>query len=162
TWAREARQYGFSQQRVPTGPAPDRDEAKETREVISTSLSAVTRRDAHFAERDLVRAVATEAQGRGLGYRQVMKAVGETLARSPEIVYLGTLQREARFTTRPELALENRLVALAQTAKGNNAHSVRERSVQRAIRDAEKHARKQTGRPLVFTAEQREALHRLT
>jgi conjugative relaxase-like TrwC/TraI family protein len=161
-WHEEAKSYGFTQESVRRDSMPVRDEAKQTREAVAIGLEEATRANSHFAERDLVKEVATEAQGRGLGYTQVMKAVRDTLENSAEVVRLGTVKHEPRFTTREVFEVEARCLATAEAAKGKNSHLVRVRSVLRAIREAQTEATQRAGSNVELTAEQTEGVLRLT
>jgi conjugative relaxase-like TrwC/TraI family protein len=160
-WRKEALDYGFTQQSVPVLTQPnERDEAKETSEAVTIALQNVTRHNSHFAERDLVKEVATEAQGRGLGYRKVMEAVGTTLQNSAEVVRLGTVAGEVRFTTREVLDIEARLLSRVEAAKGKNCHKVSSANVEAAILEAERQASAKKRVKVAMTEEQRQAVYR--
>src|SRR5207302_6474132 len=118
-------------------PVTKRDYDEEIRQAVCIALQKVTKRESDFAERDLVREVATEAQGRGLGYSQIMEAVRDTLENSPQVLRLGTVKHEPRFTTTEVFELEESLLSEAKSAKGKTAHRVRESSVLRAIRETQ-------------------------
>jgi conjugative relaxase-like TrwC/TraI family protein len=162
SWRAQARRFGFTQESVPVGAVKERDVKKETSEAVALSLVNVTQDASHFAKRDLVREVATEAQGRGLSATQVVAAVEDTLERSPEVVRLGTVRHEPRFTTREVFAVEEQLLALARSARGKNPHVVREALIERAIREAEGEASTKAGKEVRMTDEQRAAVFRFT
>jgi conjugative relaxase-like TrwC/TraI family protein len=160
-WRKEALEYGFTQESVPVlERAKERDEAKETSEAVTTALEKVTWQHSHFAERDLVKEVATEAQGRGLGYEKVMQAVSRTLQNSAEVVRLGTKAGEVRFTTKEVLAIEASLLAQVEATKGKNVHQVSEGNVETAILEAEEQASEKNGVQVKMTDEQRQAVYR--
>jgi conjugative relaxase-like TrwC/TraI family protein len=161
-WHREGVKHGFTQQSVPTGQVPKRDTSQELREAVTIALQNVTRSNSHFAERDLVREIALEAQGRGLGHAQVMEAVADALEKNPEVVRLGTVKHESRFTTRETLEVEARLLSLVEATKGKNRHQVSDKAVLKAIRETEAEETKKRGREVKLTDEQLEAVNRFT
>ena len=81
----------------------------------------------HFAEKDLTRTLAEEAQGRGISAREVRELAANKLA-SPELVRLGELvteqknqerrawreRSEERFTTPEVLEIEGRMLAAVE------------------------------------------------
>ena len=101
-------------------------EEKLTRKagVFEEGLKRMTEEYSHFAEKDLTRTLAEEAQGRGLSAREVRELVENKLA-SPELVRLGELitepknqerkvwreRSEERFTTPEVLEIEGRMLA---------------------------------------------------
>jgi conjugative relaxase-like TrwC/TraI family protein len=161
-WRDEAREYGFSQQSVRRGPAPARDETREVTEAMTIALKKVTRRNSHFAERDLVQEVAIEAQDRGLGCARVTQAVQEALQNSAQVVRLGTVKHEPRFTTREVFEIESSLLTTAEASKGKNAHTVRESNVLRAILETQAEVGLRLARKIELTPEQTGAVRKLT
>jgi conjugative relaxase-like TrwC/TraI family protein len=160
-WRQEAAQHGFTQDSVPRGKIPDRDHEKETTEAVSIALKNVTRRSSHFAKRDLLKEVAVEGQGRGLGSDQVISATEVALEHSPEVIRLGTLKREPRFTTKEVLQLEKALLSRMEASKGKNAHRLKESTVLRAILETQHEASVKDGRKVELSEEQVAAVNRL-
>ncbi|MCC6235781.1 MAG: relaxase domain-containing protein [Verrucomicrobiales bacterium] len=104
-WQAIGRAYGWGSTQalslLEREPPRPRDPEVEGRLTADYALDEVTRHDSHFAARALTRALGDEAQGRGLGAREVLRIRDEVL-RSPALLAVGTWKHEARFTT-PEL-----------------------------------------------------------
>ena len=96
----------------------ERDVFSLTREAIGVALGRITERESHFAERDLVRFVAEDVEGRGVGALAVRLAVEEFLRSSPDIVALAEVSGEKRFTTKEMLELERAILSGAGRLRG--------------------------------------------
>lgn len=82
-----------------------------TRERAETSVAAITeltRGRNYFAERHLLQAVAEEAQGRGLGGREVI-SLTKAFFQTPGLVPLAEFRGEPVWTTKEVLQLEREL-----------------------------------------------------
>lgn len=131
-------------------------------EIFRDALRAMTEEFSHFSEKDLVRKVAEEAQGKGLSARDVRELVDSKIAQK-EVLRLGELvvhgknekrrdfreRSEARYTTEEILTLENSMLASAFRMAKQSA-AVPRRLVEQAIETKEK-----------FSAEQAEAVRHL-
>ncbi len=93
-------------------PFRPRDLTVERRVTSDTALDRLTLHESHFAIRDLTRAIAEEAQGRGLDAADVRK-LRDALLRSRRLIPLGEYRREERFTTQEVLQAEKQLLATA-------------------------------------------------
>ena len=117
----------------------------------SVALGMITREQATFTDRDLARFVHRHSDGKDQ-FDRVMSAVRA----SPELVPLGMDGRgEARFTTRPMLAIEERLEQGAEALATTRDHGVTAR-----LRDAAMAASARRG--LLLSAEQARALEHVT
>ena len=117
----------------------------------SVALAMITREQATFTDRDLARFVHRHSDGKDQ-FDRVMSAVRA----SPELVPLGIDGRgEARFTTRPMLAIEARLEQSAEALATTRDHGVGAR-----LRDAAMAASARRG--LTLSAEQAQALEHVT
>lgn len=129
-WQARAAQLGFSAADLPRlsaeeRVAPARRQAETTRELLTRALAEVTREQASFRTRDLVRAVAQEALSTGLGAGAVRAGVaaylegrGVGLERRLQVVRLGTPpDHEPRFATREVVALERAMLARVLLSK---------------------------------------------
>lgn len=125
-WKAEALELGFTTESVRglTRKAMERDHAEELAAAVQAALCRITFHQSHFSERELVRFTAEEAQGRGVGGRDVLSGVTARLTQSPEIVRLGSLRGEERFTTKEVLALEKRLLDTAERSRADAAHTL--------------------------------------
>ena len=117
----------------------------------SVALAMITREEATFTDRDLARFVHRHSDGKDQ-FDRVMSAVRA----SPELVPLGIDGRgEARFTSRPMLAIEERLEHSAEALATTRDHGVSAR-----FRDAAMSASARRG--LALSAEQARALEHVT
>ena len=117
----------------------------------SVALAMITREQATFTDRDLARFVHRHSDGKDQ-FDWVMNAVHA----SPELVPLGVDGRgEARFTSRPMLAIEARLEQSAEVLAKTRDHGVSAR-----LRDAAIAASARRG--LTLSAEQAQALEHVT
>ncbi len=117
----------------------------------SVALAMITREQATFTDRDLARFVHRHSDGKEQ-FDRVMSAVRA----SPELVPLGMDGRgEARFTSRPMLAIEERLELSAEALA-----TTRDHGVSALFRDAAVAAAARRG--LALSAEQGQALEHVT
>lgn len=140
-WREEGKEHGLTPgvvRNVLLGNHHERNPDQELREAVAAALRSLTDRHSHFSRRQLVEQLAVEAQGRGLGYAEIMKGVNETLENSREVVRLGRRRGEARFTTREVLATEARLLAQVEASRGKAAHMLSDESVELAVAAASK------------------------
>ena len=75
------------------------------------ALQRLTESDSHFSVRQLTQAIAEEAQGRGLGAKEVAD-LREALLRSKELIPLGSHQGENHWTTQEILDMERSLIRI--------------------------------------------------
>jgi Ti-type conjugative transfer relaxase TraA len=142
------------------GVASDRQDdhqriARENGEALirkpAVALAMITREQATFTERDLARFVHRHSDGKDQ-FDRVLSAVRA----SPELVPLGIDGRgEARFTSRPMLAIEQRLEQSAGALADRRDHGVSERHQEAAMSAAAR-------RGLTLSAEQARALEHVT
>lgn len=115
-WRKIGLQHGWSTEQVDElirAPQFHRNRAKEYQRTEVESLNRLTLHDSHFARRDLTRALADEAQGRGLGAQDVY-ALRDTMLQTRKVILIGQKDREARFTTPEMLEIERRFLAASR------------------------------------------------
>ena len=134
-WDAEARLHGFTPEAAQSlsRPGRERDRAADLVAAVAAGVARVTHHQSHFSERDLVRFAAEEAQGRGVGAADVRAGVRHLLGSSPEVVRLGELRGEARYTTAEILALEAALLGRAEASRGDPSHAVTEATAARVL-----------------------------
>ncbi len=93
-------------------PFTPRDFIREANEASPLALSALTLSESHFGERQLVQALAEEAQGRGLDADAVLALKAQVLV-SSQVVPLTPVKGVAQWTTPEMLRLEGRVLDLA-------------------------------------------------
>ena len=112
-----------------------RDLEDERSSALTEALAKLTAQESHFCQRQIVQAAAECCQGRGLGAATALE-LGELILRSPRLVRLGDYRGELHFTTKEILALERRVVSLAERMQARrellpNANSLFEHAVTR-------------------------------
>jgi Ti-type conjugative transfer relaxase TraA len=88
-----------------------RDERHETKTALDEALDKITQQQSHFSEKEIVRRTAEGAQGRGITADDVRRGVKDEIANSKELVYLGRVDGEKRYTTREMLELESKMLS---------------------------------------------------
>ena len=143
-----------------SGQRPQRDPAREKREAIEKTLTKLTAHQSYFSEREFIRNVAEEAQGRGLSAEDAIQTTREQLKTNPEIVRLGERDRETKYTTREILQIEEKMLERVDASKGISI-SCREKTVEGVLsnreslsneqRDGVRHVTSKPGRISVVT-----------
>ena len=119
-WQEIGRQYHWSTKELGwliNAPYPKRNMANEIAQSSSTALRSLTHSDSHFSGRQLVQALAEEAQGRGINADTVI-ALQQQLLASTQVVALQVRFGEARWTTPEMLALEKHALHTADELHG--------------------------------------------
>ena len=135
-WRLEGARHGWSTEQTRKlfdAFHPSRDIQMEILQCCQKAAGRLTKDEAFFSERDFIRYVAEEAQGRGLGASEVREGSGDFLAHSAQIIRLGSYKGEDRFTTQQMLDLEHELLAGADTLKDNDAHELSSESAMRTL-----------------------------
>lgn len=151
-WQKEALAHGFTAEAVESllyRQPPRQDVAARLDACLNEALERVTRQQAHFSERELVRWAAVAAQDKGLGAELVLHGVGRTLERSGEVVKLGEVKGEVRYTTKEILDLERAMLDSVERLCGSGTHRVSEKSVAKAF----------SSRPTMTDEQKRAVLH---
>jgi conjugative relaxase-like TrwC/TraI family protein len=104
--------------------APQRNLAFEGEIAAKTAISRLSEGQSHFSRSDFIRAVAEEAQGRGLGANDVLSTVNAGLKGEWGIVPLGSLKGEERYTTKETLALEESMLKRVAVSKTSTSISL--------------------------------------
>lgn len=154
-WEREAIALGLDidalVQKSKLGPQPQRPTEEIQAEVIGEALEVLTHDQSHFSRRDLIRRACEAAQGSGLSLDQTLAAVNQTLRQSPDILCVGSLANEARYTTREVAREEANMLALVEAGRNDARHLVAEVVITDVLKS----------RPTI-TSEQEAALRHLT
>ncbi len=134
-WQNESLAHGFTGQVVEAlcHRAHRCDSETEALTATRLALARLTAHQSHFSERELVRFAAEEAQGRGIGAGEVLRGARACLSATHEVVELGTQRGEVRYTTREILALEDRLLRLADASRGDTTHVVRMETISQVL-----------------------------
>ena len=117
--------------------APTRNQAIEMTEAFDEAIQSITRQKSHFTERELIQKVAEESQGRGIGASSIRAYTDHQLNRSDEIVRLGKIAGETRYSTREIIELERRLLESVEAGQSNGFHNVKPKHVEAVLRKYE-------------------------
>lgn len=109
----------------------DVDSARD--EALTLTTERMTHDQAHFTFRDFARALAEESQGRGVSAATVLQSAGDHLATSEDIVRLGFIDGEQRYTTATMLDLETGLLQDCNDLQANIHHQVSSENVIRVL-----------------------------
>lgn len=184
-WREAGARHGFTPEQVQEarlaelrrGDIEKREPQAELADALKNAIEKISRDKSHFSERDLVRAVAEEAPGRGLSAAQITAGAQAALAQaegkqSQNLVALGEWKGEARYSTRELVQIERALIATAEQMAGDTRHQVEHRSyllgMLRAEEQADQRAKGQgsvNGSPVSgpqMSEEQRRGLAHLT
>lgn len=114
-WKRQAIERGFTPEKIQEmlGHEQQRNKAEEFKSAIDKSLENLTRDNSTFTERELITALAVEAQGRGVTGEEALRKAREVLTDDDRIVLIAE-GRERVFSTKEMVELEERLVANAE------------------------------------------------
>lgn len=150
-WRGEAIERGFTPLRVKeiTGLMLPLSDEHEFREAIDKSLERLTEKKSTFTERQLVAALAVEAQGRGLTGKEALNKAREILRDDDRIVLIAE-GRERVFSTKEMVNLEEKLMARVESLDRSAKKEVSSDSVLKAIATR------------TLTAEQENAVRHLT
>jgi Ti-type conjugative transfer relaxase TraA len=135
-WQAEASALGFDAGHIRElcGRAPVRDTSLEAKEAVARAVERLTRGQAHFTERELLRAVLEEAAGRGVWAARVEREVTEVLGRGQDIVCLGRRGSALHYTTQGTLAVERALLDAVDRSRGNSQHVLNAGTVSSVLR----------------------------
>jgi Ti-type conjugative transfer relaxase TraA len=121
-WHEAGKRHGFESKEVEALRRQEpviRDPEKERQEIQKEVLTKLTSQQSYFSSREAVRAVAEASQGRGFGADEVVQMTG-SLLRGEEIIELGRVKGEERFTTKEMVHLEESLMRKAEQASNRN------------------------------------------
>ncbi len=136
TWQEVGKDRGWSMsdlEALTAQPRPERNIELEKKAAVETAVVKITAHQSHFSERDLIRFSAEEAQGRGVGADDILKASRDHLKGSTDIVPLGKFRGEERYTTKEILELESKMLERVSSTKGGGFLPVSGNKVEVAI-----------------------------
>lgn len=135
-WEKVGQAHGWSKEQlaeISQKQSIKRDIEHEKREAFNTSIEKITQHQSHFSRRDLVRNVAEEAQGRGLGADQVFSSIEQNLATNKDIIQLGRVNGELRYTTKEMLNLESSMLERVKQSKQSETFKVSDKNLEKAF-----------------------------
>jgi len=132
------------------GNVTEVDRLVEKKEVSRLAVEELSLKKSHFSRADLIRAIAEESQGQGLGAEDVFKSA-DTLTKDGGLVFLGKINGEERFTTKENLALEESLMGRVSRSKSSGFPSLPDETLSSVF-----------GARVTISEEQRRAVKHLT
>ncbi len=118
-WHATAQPFGFrSEQIIGDRPGVELPGPSDRRELALGAIGEITEHASHFSEIEILRRLAEATQTRGYRIDQIRADVASLLRTDDEIVKLGDIKREARYTTPEMLAIERRMLRAASSGKG--------------------------------------------
>ena len=125
-WQEVGASHGFTQAEIWSllKERPTRNLETEKADAVQSALDTITDRESHFSGRDLLRATAEAAQGRGVRAIEIRDAVRDALIHSEEIVSLGRVKGEIRYSTREMLGIEKKMFASLEEGRADDHHTL--------------------------------------
>lgn len=114
TWQEAGRENNFSAAQL-LNRAPIRNLGLETLFATEAAAQEVTKSQAYFTTKEIIRRTAEAGQGRGIGIDEVLKGVDDYL--KAEAVNLGKIRGENHYTTPEIIALEAKLLSQVEELK---------------------------------------------
>jgi Ti-type conjugative transfer relaxase TraA len=138
-WQETGRRFGWSLDQVNQMVTEGRVHPEVELEIAArlASLKAIdriTEGRATFTEQDVIRFTAEEAQGIGIGANRSIAVARQTLANAEQVVTLGLIDGEVRYTTQEILTIEADLIKRVEQSKQQEAARVTRQTVEEAIK----------------------------
>ena len=145
SWRATGVQHGFSlaeaqnlqSERLELTPT---ERGKALGPMVESGIETLSHDHSHFGERELLRAVAEDAQGRGLGAEDIRAAVGREFRDNEALIALGEVKGEARYTTRELWETETTLLQSAQAWSRDKRHQVDQPQFLKGMLETERRA----------------------
>jgi len=138
-WSRDELEHLREKQGIP------RNHEAQQQAAFDLGIAKITEHQSHFTRREAIRYTAEEAQGRGVGARGVFGVVDRNLSQSREIVFLGNIGGEARYSTKEMLELEMKMLGHVEQSQQAKRSPIDEGIVVRAIERREGISKEQEG-----------------
>ncbi len=143
-WQEAGREHNFFAEQL-LNRAPIRNLELETLFASHAAAQEVTKSQAYFTEKEIIRRTAEAGQGRGIGINEVLKGVETYL--NTEAINLGKIRGENYYTTPEIIALEAKMLSQVTDLK-SRAQFITERDT--------------ISIPAILNAEQKQALFAIT
>lgn len=109
-------------------------------QMLEDGIEKVSGEASHFGKRQLLRALAEDAQGRGIGANEIRAALAKELATSENLVTLREGQspgQEPRYTTRELWEIEKGLLRDAEAGSANLTHQAEQKQFLKGLLQTE-------------------------
>lgn len=136
-WKTKGREMGWDADQAQTilkeGPYRHENPPRVARALaVKEALNDITNHQSYFSERELVRKVAEQAQGRGIGAADVLAATRDYLSENAVHLRDGN---QLFYTTPEMLELEKDMLTRAEKSRTGTQHQVADLVVAQAIKD---------------------------
>ncbi len=138
-WGELRLSHGFTEESAMAllGRSLVRTVAFERERATKDALTRLTERQSTFSKLDLLRHLAEEAQGRGLGASEVLRAADAAVRDEKRVVPLGRLGGEVRYTTPEVMRLEAETLNQLKALHDGIAPTVSRDSLEAGVQDTE-------------------------
>lgn len=136
-WKTKGREMGWdsdqAQAIVKEGPFQHKDPPRVARAIaLKDALEDITNHQSFFSERELVRKVAEQAQGKGIGAADVLAVSREYLSENAVHLRNGD---QLLFTTPEMLELEKEMLSNVEKSREGTWHQVKERAAAKILKE---------------------------
>lgn len=134
-WRQVGLEYNFTQKDAWNlyHKQTERDGEAAKRDAIQTAIDQIIAQTSYFSERELLRRTAQEAPTYGLDATEVRASVKEALTSLKEIVSLGSLNGEVRYTTREMLDIERQMLTDVEIGRSDDQHTLAVQTVMETL-----------------------------
>jgi conjugative relaxase-like TrwC/TraI family protein len=138
---------------------PQYDQEEKASAAADRALKKLTAKQAHFAERELLRFSAEEAQATGVGAARVTAKVTELL-QGPRLENLGELKKEHRYATPETVAKEKTLLEAIDRVREPREEKIPRRAAEKVLAKHKEFGPEEVAafRKLIFGEERLQAL----
>ena len=137
-WQAVGAKYGVDPESIRDAIAvpAERDRKLLVEDALALAKARATEQESHFSERELVRYAAEELEASGVGADAIRMVVIEELRDSIDVVRIGEVDGDVRYTTREMLELE---ISLIETASelATRGHAVSHEVLEHAVSSRE-------------------------
>ena len=132
-WQETGKAFGWGPEQaarlIASARPKSRDKVQERQEALERTGDRITENQSYFTAQEFTRFLAEEAQGRGIGARELITARNTHLSESADIVRLGRYKGELVYTTREMMQEEKQLLWAVERSKSINQRGVSDQTV---------------------------------
>jgi|CXWL01.1.fsa_nt_gi conjugative relaxase-like TrwC/TraI family protein len=163
SWAKEGEERGFYRAHLKTILGVWAGTKRVTiRELVGGAAKLITESESHFSEKDMLRSVAEASQAHGFSARELRDGVKRELVQSPDIVRLGELNGEMRFSTCQMFELERGVLRAAERLHAEQGRFASSEVIEQMEGKTWKIKTGKSKRRIKLSAEQADAFRHLT
>jgi conjugative relaxase-like TrwC/TraI family protein len=173
SWRKTASKFGLTpkvaegmflrrQERIKQATANTSNANTELATAVKQSIDTISRGEAYFPERSVLKEAGSRVQGKGYSANQVIAAVQSGLSQLEHYVEIPSASEYRHYSTKENLAAEEQLLSVADFGKDSVKHGVAETSVTQAILNKEKQLSKSIGAKVKLTEDQVRSIEHVT